>query len=42
VGYPYRGKIDDLDEKVRKGEKAVRERKRVDQIAFAGAWNKPY
>lgn len=42
VGYPYRGKIDNLDEKVRKGEESARERKPLDQIAFAGAWNKPY
>jgi nitroreductase len=42
VGYPYRGNVAALDEKVKKGEKALRERKPVDQMAFAGAWNKPY
>jgi len=42
IGYPYRGSLDVLDEKVRKGERAARERKSVGQIAFAGSWGRAY
>jgi nitroreductase len=42
VGYPYRGKLDDLDEKLRAKELAARERREIGEIAFAGTWNLPY
>lgn len=42
IGYPYRGKLDDLDEKLRGKELGSRERKSIGEIAFAGMWNAPY
>jgi nitroreductase len=42
IGYPYRGKLEDLDEKHRARELGARERKSIGEIAFAGMWNKPY
>ncbi|MGA9772305.1 MAG: nitroreductase family protein [Blastocatellia bacterium] len=42
VGYPYRGSLDDLDEKTREKELAARSRKPVSEIAFAGTWDAPY
>ncbi|HLF85198.1 MAG TPA: nitroreductase family protein [Blastocatellia bacterium] len=42
IGYPYRAKLDDLDEKLRGKELAARERKSIGEIAFAGIWNAPY
>jgi nitroreductase len=42
VGYPYRGGVEELPEKVRARELASRERKRVSEIAFAGDWDSPY
>ena len=42
IGYPYRGKLDDLDEKLRGKELAGRDRKAIGEIAFAGKWNSPY
>ncbi len=42
IGYPYRGRLDDLDEKLRGKELAPRQRKQIGEIAFAGTWNKPY
>ena len=42
IGYPYRGSLDDLDEKTRAKELAARSRKPVSEIAFAGTWNAPY
>jgi nitroreductase len=42
VGYPYRGNLDDLDEKTRAKELAARSRKPVSEIAFAGTWHAPY
>lgn len=41
IGYPYRGKLDDLDEKLRGKELSSRERKSIGEIAFAGMWNAP-
>lgn len=38
IGYPYRGKLDDLDEKLRSRELESRERKAIAEIAFAGKW----
>jgi nitroreductase len=38
IGYPYRGPFEELDEKLRGKELASRERKPIDQIAFAGFW----
>jgi nitroreductase len=42
IGYPYSGRVDDLDEKIRAKELAPRARKQIGEIAFAGTWNKPY
>lgn len=42
LGYPYRGSLDDLDEKTRAKELAARSRKHVGEIAFAGDWDTPY
>jgi nitroreductase len=42
VGYPYRGSLDDLNEKVRTGELAPRKRKPLGEIAFAGTWDEAY
>lgn len=38
IGYPYRGPLEDLDEKLRGKELASRERKSISEIAFAGFW----
>lgn len=40
IGYPYRGKPEELDEKLRVKELASRDRKPVDKIAFAGLWGR--
>ncbi len=40
IGYPYRGKLEDLDEKLRGKELAARERKPIGEIAFAGFWGR--
>jgi nitroreductase len=42
IGYPYRGRLDQLDEKTRERETAARERKPIGEIAFNGAWGEPY
>jgi nitroreductase len=42
IGYPYRGNLDDLDEKLRGKELAARERKPIGAMAFAGRWLAPY
>ncbi|HVG17725.1 MAG TPA: nitroreductase family protein [Blastocatellia bacterium] len=42
IGNPYRGNLEDLDEKIRAKELAPRERKPVGEIAFAGTWDAPY
>jgi len=42
IGYPYRGDLDRLPEKMRDRELASRARKPIDEIAFAGGWDKPY
>jgi nitroreductase len=42
IGYPYCGKIEALDEKLRAKELAARHRKSICKIAFAGTWNLPY
>jgi len=42
IGYPYRGDLDDLDEKLRERELAQRERKPISEVAFAGTWDAPY
>ena len=42
IGYPHRGKLEELDEKLRSKELASRERKSIGEIAFAGIWNAPY
>lgn len=42
IGYPYRGSLDDLDEKTKSKELTARSRKLISEIAFAGAWDAPY
>ncbi|MEK6285342.1 MAG: nitroreductase family protein [Acidobacteriota bacterium] len=42
IGYPYRGNLGELDEKLRGKELASRERKAIGEIAFAGKWGAPY
>ena len=42
IGYPYRGELGQVDEKLRGKELAGRERKPIGDIAFAGAWNIAY
>lgn len=42
IGYPCRGKLEELDEKLRGKELASRERKAIGEIAFAGKWAEPY
>jgi len=42
VGYPYRGKLDDLPEKLRARELQPRVRRPLGQIAFGGKWDVPY
>lgn len=42
IGYPYRGELEQLDEKLRAKELGSRERKAIGEIAFAEVWNKPY
>jgi nitroreductase len=42
IGYPYRGKLEGLDEKSRAKELAPRQRKPIGEVAFAGTWNVPY
>lgn len=38
IGYPYRGSLGELDEKLRGKEVASRERKPIGEIAFTGFW----
>ncbi|HEY6329522.1 MAG TPA: nitroreductase family protein, partial [Blastocatellia bacterium] len=40
IGYPYRGAIDALPEKIRARETGPRQRKPVSQFAFGGSWEK--
>jgi nitroreductase len=42
IGYPYRGEMEEVDEKLRAKELAPRQRKQIGEIAFAGTWNKPF
>jgi nitroreductase len=42
IGHPYRGRLEDLDEKLRAKELAPRARKPIGEIAFAGTWDAPY
>jgi nitroreductase len=42
IGHPYRGGLEELDEKLRGKELASRERKPIGEIAFAGTWDAPY
>jgi nitroreductase len=39
IGYPYPGKLDDLDETLRGKELAPRRRKELGEIAFEGYWD---
>lgn len=40
IGYPYSGNLDELGEKLRGKELALRERKPMSEIAFAGFWGR--
>ena len=40
IGYPYRGRLEDLNEKLRGKELGSRERKPIGDIAFAGYWGR--
>lgn len=40
IGYPHRGRLEELDEKRRAKELAPRERKPIGEIAFAGFWGR--
>jgi nitroreductase len=42
IGYPYRGRLDALDETARAKELAPRTRKPISKIAFRGKWDAPY
>jgi nitroreductase len=42
IGYPYHGDLGDVPEKLRAKELAERDRRPVEEIAFAGHWGKPY
>lgn len=42
IGYPYRGRLEELDEKLRGKELAASERKSIGEIAFAGKWGAAY
>jgi nitroreductase len=42
IGYPYRGELSELDEKLRNSELAGRQRKPHGDIAFNGRWGAPY
>jgi nitroreductase len=42
IGYPYRGRLEDLDEKLRGKELAPRERKQIGEIAFGGTWDRSF
>jgi nitroreductase len=42
IGYPYRGNLDDLDEKARAKELAPRSRLPIGAIAFSGSWDVAY
>jgi nitroreductase len=42
IGYPYRGDLGALPEKVRNSELAGRSRKPIGEIAFGAKWGEPY
>jgi nitroreductase len=42
VGYPYRGHIEVLPEKIKARETRVRSRKLIGEFAFSGIWDNPY
>jgi nitroreductase len=42
IGYPYRGSLDQLSEKMRAGELGPRKRKPISEVAFAGRWDAAY
>ena len=42
IGYPYRGDLGALPDKLRDRELAERSRKAIGEIAFAGKWGEPY
>jgi nitroreductase len=42
IGYPYRGNLDELDEKTQQRELAPRARRDTKNTAFAGKWGEAY
>jgi nitroreductase len=42
VGYPYRGDLQSLPEKIQKSELSGRSRRPLSEIGFAGGWGRPY
>jgi len=40
IGYPYKGRLEDIDEKLRAKELAPRQRKPIGEIAFNGFWGR--
>jgi nitroreductase len=42
IGYPYRGNLDDLDEKTQQREVSPRARREIKNTAFAGRWGESY
>jgi len=42
LGYPYRGNLEELNDKLRSKELASRERKPMSEIAFGGSWGKAF
>jgi nitroreductase len=42
LGYPFTGKLEELDEKLRGKELASRQRNPISDIAFAGSWGRPF
>ena len=42
IGYPHRGSLDALPEKLRTTELSPRVRKPLKEIAFSGKWEAPY
>jgi nitroreductase len=42
IGYPYRGRLDDLPEKIKTREARPRTRRTVAEFAFSATWGTPY
>jgi nitroreductase len=42
IGYPYRGSLDSIPEKLRAKELAPRQRRPIEEFAFSGKWGVPF